>query len=127
MWKHLKHPNVLPLLGVTLGEHRFAMVSEWMENGNINSFIERDRHANGTELVCCWLIFGPQLMVAIQLVDATNGLMYMHGLRLVHGDLKGVFSSLQPNSSSSHASLPRRISWSTRADVLASRTSVFRL
>jgi serine/threonine protein kinase len=52
MWKHLKHPNVLSLLGVTLSEHRFAMVSEWMENGNINEFLEKDRHANGTELVC---------------------------------------------------------------------------
>ena len=28
------------------------MVSEWMENGNINGFIERDRHVNRPELVC---------------------------------------------------------------------------
>jgi len=52
-WKHLRHPNILPLLGVTLNEHRFALVSEWMENGNINDFIKRDRHVNRTELVCC--------------------------------------------------------------------------
>ena len=51
-WKHLRHPNILPLLGVTLGEHRFAMVSEWMENGNINRFLERDQHANRAMLVC---------------------------------------------------------------------------
>ena len=51
MWKHLKHENILPLLGVTLSKYRFAMVSEWMENGNINEFIKKDRHANGTELV----------------------------------------------------------------------------
>jgi len=42
-WKHLRHPNILPLLGVTMGEHQFVLVSEWMENGNINRFIERDQ------------------------------------------------------------------------------------
>jgi len=62
-WKHLRHPNILPLLGVTINEHRFAMVSEWMENGNINEFVGKDRHVNRTELVCvrssptgAWLI-----------------------------------------------------------------------
>ena len=55
-WKHLRHPNILPLLGVTLNEHRFALVSEWMENGNINEFIKRDRHINRTELVRCYSV-----------------------------------------------------------------------
>ena len=50
-WKHLRHPNILPLLGVTVSEHQFALVSEWMENGNINDFIERYRHVNRVELV----------------------------------------------------------------------------
>ena len=36
---------------MTVGEHRFALVSEWMENGNINEFIERDQHVNRVELV----------------------------------------------------------------------------
>ena len=50
-WKHLRHPNILPLLGVTVGEHRFALVSEWMDNGNINDFIKRDHDVNRAELV----------------------------------------------------------------------------
>ena len=50
-WKHLRHPNILPLLGVTINEYQFAMVSEWMENGDINRFVESDRHVNRTELV----------------------------------------------------------------------------
>jgi len=50
-WKSLCHPNVLPLLGVTMGTKVFAMVSEWMVNGNINEFVEAHRDANRFELV----------------------------------------------------------------------------
>ena len=50
-WKHLRHPNVLPLLGVTVSKHRFAMVSEWMENGNIIEFAKKDKPVNRAELV----------------------------------------------------------------------------
>jgi hypothetical protein len=50
-WKHLRHPNVLPLLGVTVSERRFAMVSEWMEHGNIIEFVGKDKDVNRTELV----------------------------------------------------------------------------
>ena len=39
MWKFLRHPNVLPLIGVTMSETRFAMISDWMVNGNINDFV----------------------------------------------------------------------------------------
>ena len=50
-WKHLRHPNILPLLGVSLNEYRFALVSEWMEYGKINEFVEGDWHINRSELV----------------------------------------------------------------------------
>ena len=39
MWNYLRHPNVLPLTGVVMTDTQFAMVSEWMVNGNINDFI----------------------------------------------------------------------------------------
>ena len=51
MWKALKHPNVLPLLGVEMTETRLAMVSEWMTNGNINQFVVTHPDANRFELV----------------------------------------------------------------------------
>lgn len=50
-WKHLRHPNILPLLGVTVSGCRFAMVSEWMENGNINEFVGKNQHVNRIVLV----------------------------------------------------------------------------
>ena len=50
-WNSLHHPNMLPLLGVTMAENRFVMVSEWMANGNINDFVKADRNADRLELV----------------------------------------------------------------------------
>ena len=57
-WKTLRHPNVLPLLGVTMSEDplRFVMVSEWMENGNIIQYLKKRVDADRLELVC--LLFG---------------------------------------------------------------------
>ena len=51
MWKALRHPNVLPLLGVIMTETQFAMVSKWMANGNINQFVETHKGANRFQLV----------------------------------------------------------------------------
>ena len=50
-WKTLRHPNVLPLLGVSMDNGEFAMASNWMINGNINQFVEVDWAANRFELV----------------------------------------------------------------------------
>ena len=50
-WKSLRHPNVLPLIGVTMSEALFAMVSDWMMNGNINDFVKAHPGANRLELV----------------------------------------------------------------------------
>ena len=68
------------------------MVSEWMEHGNIIEFVEKDKHVNRTELVRRPLIPTPQMpdRRVVQLIDVANGLAYVHGLRMVHGDLKGV-------------------------------------
>ena len=50
-WKSLKHPNVLPLVGVTMTESMFAMVSEWMVNGNVNQFVGTHPNADRLGLV----------------------------------------------------------------------------
>lgn len=65
-WKHLRHPNILPLLGVTISENRFATISQWMENGNIIEFVRRDHDVNRAALVrastsdhCGRMLMGP--------------------------------------------------------------------
>ena len=56
-WKSLRHPNVLPLLGVTMGDGHFAMISEWMANGDINGYVKAHRDANRFELVGIYSYF----------------------------------------------------------------------
>jgi hypothetical protein len=51
IWRTLRHANVLPLLGVIMFENQFAMVSEWMGNGNINKFVKDHPSADRLELV----------------------------------------------------------------------------
>ena len=50
-WKSLHHPNVLPLLGVTMSDNLFAMVSEWMVHGNITQFVKLHGDVNRSKLV----------------------------------------------------------------------------
>ena len=77
------------------------MVSQWMENGNINEFVKANPDADRLELVCICnvLIVCLSLMIAwLQLSDVTRGLIYLHGLGIIHGDLKAVcFEPLPPS------------------------------
>ena len=51
VWRALRHPNVLPLLGVTMTGGRFVMVSEWMVGGNICEFVKANSAADRLGLV----------------------------------------------------------------------------
>ena len=76
---------------MNLERHRLAMVSEWMDHGNINQFVKKSEGVNRVQLVSdCALSCADRCDSFIQLVDAANGLEYMHSIHMVHGDLKGV-------------------------------------
>ncbi|CAE6445766.1 unnamed protein product [Rhizoctonia solani] len=75
LWSKMKHENVHQLMGVIMFKGQsLGMVSEWMENGNLHDYLRRnpdvDRH---------------QLCVQI-----TSGLIYIHDLNMVHGDIKAL-------------------------------------
>ena len=79
-----------------MDKSQFVMVSEWMENGNINEFIKSHRDVDRFELVRFNLGFTPLPAVIFtnnppqQLKDVARGLIYMHDQEMIHGDLKGV-------------------------------------
>ncbi|KAF8552984.1 hypothetical protein OG21DRAFT_1604384 [Imleria badia] len=78
VWLDLKHVNVLPLLGTTMGFGRFpAMVCPWVENGPLTSYLE-DCHDRLSVVEILGL-----------LNNVTSGLQYLHARSVVHGDLSG--------------------------------------
>ncbi|KAI3601258.1 hypothetical protein WG66_013258 [Moniliophthora roreri] len=76
LWTHLKHQNVLPFLGVNteLFPSRFCLISPWMKNGDIISFLRRFPNHDRLK----------------SFVEIAAGLQYLHSLGIVHGDIKGV-------------------------------------
>ena len=56
-WRHLRHPNILPFIGVILEPYRLAMVSEWMDHGNINEYIKHREGINRAQLVSNYTIY----------------------------------------------------------------------
>ena len=92
-WSFLRHPNILPLIGVSMSENRFAMVSEWMPNGNINKFVKAHPEVNRFRLVrprSATLLPSFRQLKIPQLADVAKGLIYLHSNGMVHGDLKSV-------------------------------------
>ncbi|KAK7037717.1 hypothetical protein VNI00_010943 [Paramarasmius palmivorus] len=78
IWRQLRHPNVLPCLGLYYlddTQQRVCLVSPWMENGNLVEYIRAHPRESINHV---------QLMH-----DITSGLSHLHALKIVHGDLKG--------------------------------------
>ena len=49
MWKRLRHQNIVPFIGVTRDPLQF--VSEWMPNGTLVEYLERNPGSNQVGLV----------------------------------------------------------------------------
>ncbi|KAH8796246.1 kinase-like domain-containing protein [Flagelloscypha sp. PMI_526] len=77
VWRQLRHPNVLRFLGVTetLFPGKFSLVSPFMKNGNVISYLEANPSHDRLAVV----------------MDIANGLDYLHSFSppIVHGDLRG--------------------------------------
>lgn len=80
IWRSLSHKNVVPFLGIAYGfgiRNSMSLVSLWMPNGTLQSFLTNYDN---------YLITTHRLQL---LVDIANGLSYLHSFSvpIVHGDL----------------------------------------
>ncbi|KAK7036564.1 hypothetical protein VNI00_011497 [Paramarasmius palmivorus] len=77
VWTQFDHPNLLSLFGVntTLFSPGFCLVSPWMANGDIITYLEKNP--------------GHDRMKSIY--EIASGMAYLHSLQpiIVHGDIKG--------------------------------------
>ena len=51
MWKTLRHPNIVTFLGVPTRIPPFEIVCDWMEDGRITEYIEKNKQADRIGLV----------------------------------------------------------------------------
>jgi len=78
IWLQLRHPNVLPFLGVIREDPRIptplCMVSPWMENGELLPYLRRNPDADKLGIV----------------LGIAKGLEYLHGQDpfILHGDIR---------------------------------------
>ncbi|KAJ3567476.1 hypothetical protein NP233_g6345 [Leucocoprinus birnbaumii] len=75
LWSYMSHENILPLIGLFTAEHaarRLCLVSPLMKNGNLRCFLQNHPDTSRLPLV----------------LDITEGLTYLHLLKIIHGDLK---------------------------------------
>ena len=49
VWKHMTHPNIVPLLGVTIDPPQ--LISDWMPGGNLTEYIANHPDADRISLV----------------------------------------------------------------------------
>ncbi|KAJ3995497.1 kinase-like domain-containing protein [Lentinula boryana] len=77
VWRQLKHPHILPLLGVNMELFlpSFCLISPWMENKDIITFLKQNPNHN----------------LFRALIDVAAGMCYLHSRDppIVHGDIRG--------------------------------------
>ncbi|CAE6367489.1 unnamed protein product [Rhizoctonia solani] len=73
VWSKRQHHNILKMLGVAVYNNRIALISPWMANGNLTSYLLKHPEADRYDLCS-------------QVAYAVSYLRYHH---IVHGDIKG--------------------------------------
>lgn len=127
IWIRLNHANVLPFYGTCADvvPGRVALVSPWMENDSLPSYISRFPTASKSSLVSSishTKLSG--LCPTLKAEDIMSGLKYLHNYNVIHGDIKGV-SRIHRRLSISltlHVSFRRTTCWSQAMDGLFLRT-----
>lgn len=90
MWAHLSHQNILPLYGVCfLGiSGRFCLVSPWIQYNNVVEYLTEFPESHGMALVSPLSFPGLiEDLIVFQVSDVASGLLYLHQLMIVHGNL----------------------------------------
>ena len=60
IWKRLRHPNIVPFIGVT--RTPLQSISEWMPNGTLTEYVERNPGVNRISLVSLSSIINDSLI-----------------------------------------------------------------
>ena len=100
IFRDIQHPNILPFLGIYEHDGFYHLVSPFMENGTLDAYLVEHPEADKAQLVRkmnfrSFLVCPTDSIV--QLRQAAGGLAHMHGLKIVHGDIKANNMLATPN------------------------------
>ncbi|KAF7346610.1 Protein kinase domain-containing protein [Mycena sanguinolenta] len=76
IWRQLSHPNVVPFFGLYYLDRKLCLVSPWMENGDMQTFLKN-----------CPCDINHRISFA-SIMDVASGVKHLHEKDVVHGDLK---------------------------------------
>ena len=51
MWRGFSHPNIVPFLGMLATPMLLSVVSEWMPNGDVQAYVEKNSEVSRLQLV----------------------------------------------------------------------------
>uniref|UniRef100_A0A8D0BW37 Discoidin domain-containing receptor 2 n=1 Tax=Salvator merianae TaxID=96440 RepID=A0A8D0BW37_SALMN len=80
----LKDPNIIRLLAVCINDDPLCMITEYMENGDLNQFLSRQEPQSLSDNSTPSVSFENLKLIAIQI---TSGMKYLSSLNFVHRDL----------------------------------------
>lgn len=86
------HPNIVPLLGVTIDPPQ--LISDLMSGATLTEYIANHSDADRLGLVGDPSTAFTTCLPPHQLSDVTEGLNFLHSYSVIHGDLKGVSDCL---------------------------------
>ncbi|KAJ7107523.1 kinase-like domain-containing protein [Mycena epipterygia] len=95
VWQGLRHRFILPLIGIDRDTFppSFCMMSPWMKNGTVLTYLRDRGHGDVDRLVRIAPLLGRSTFTYTpnihQLLENAQGLDYLHAQNIVHGDLRG--------------------------------------
>ncbi|KAG8937997.1 hypothetical protein FRC00_004756 [Tulasnella sp. 408] len=114
IWRTLKHPNILPLLGVCKFEENMPLylISPWMKYENVKRYLVQFPQADKLKLIH---------QVAL-------GLQYLHSIAILHGNLNGsnVLVNAEHQVRLTGFSLSKEIEEDTRRTTSNNNSELFR-
>ena len=92
-WQRCDHVNIVPFLGLLRREGNIpSLVIPYYENTDVMRYLRQNPTADRLMLVSddmmCSLSF--QLTFKCQIRGLASGIVYLHELEIIHGDIKGV-------------------------------------
>jgi serine/threonine protein kinase len=90
----LRHQNILQLIGFTVVDGAFALITPWMERGDLRDYLKASTDVD----VCCivrtcaqgCMTFVYNCVSLLQALGVASGLAYLHSVGVVHANLRTV-------------------------------------